>query len=205
MTGTIEVKDSPKSIQEDNKINPIVPDYPVDDKGNKLSRFPVHTLTNDNKYDIDMGWSPQVLKTNVQSTFLIDFFEMPSNKKAHLLPFDFVIIQNNMTLEETSSIANVGTDALQYTFSEPGPVTLKVENVGNTPSYTQFNTLVYDNSNLSSSLNSKKQDDGIISPVGQFSTGFITPIFLVQLTYAIIFALPAAVGVIVLLYKKGII
>lgn len=208
MIGAIQVNESPRSLQgkeEYDKINPSLPDYPVDEQGNKLSRFPVHTLSNDGNYDIDMGWSPQVLKTNEQSTFLIDFFEMPSNTKAHLLPFDFIIIQNNETLEETSSIARVGTDALKYTFSNPGPVTIRIENVGNTPSYTEFYTLVYNNPNSTSLSNSEKQDTEIISPTGQFSTGLISPIFLVNLTYAIIFAIPAAVGVIILLYKKGII
>lgn len=193
----------------ENRINPL-PDYPVDDKGNKLSRFPVHTLSIDEKYDIDMSWSPKVLQTDTPSTFLIDFFEMPSNKKLHLVPYDIVIMQNNNTLEKASGITEVGTDTLQYTFSEPGPITVRSENIGNTPAYTEFNTLVYQNPNATSMSNSEnnKQNDGgssIISPVGQFSTGLISPISLVTLTYAIIIAIPAAVGVIIILFKKGII
>ncbi|MDR4511550.1 MAG: plastocyanin/azurin family copper-binding protein [Nitrososphaeraceae archaeon] len=206
MIGAVKVNESPINVlqgEEKDKINTVIPDYPVDAQGNKLSRFPVHTFSNDGKYDIDMGWSPQVLTTNTQSTFLIDFYEMPSNTRAHLLPFDFVIIQNNKTLDETSGMANVGADALKYTFSNPGPVTIRIENVGNTPSYTEFNTLVYSNTNLTSTSNSEKQDSEITSSVGQFSTGLLSPIFLVQLTYAIIFLIPAAVGVIILLYKKG--
>jgi plastocyanin len=219
MTGIVDVKESQKIEQqkevreEDHKIIPI-PDYPVDDKGNKLSRFPVHTLTNDEKYDIDMSWSPKVLQTDKPSTFLIDFFEMPSNKKLHLQPYDIVIIQNNKTLEKGSGITEVGVDTIQYTFSEHGPITVRIENIGDTESYSEFNTLVYQNPNITSSSISKaesnKQNDdssigGIISPVGQFSTGLISPLFLVSLTYAIIIAIPAAVGVIIVLYKKGII
>ena len=61
-------------------------------------------------------------------------------------------------------------------------------------------------SSLSTSESNKQNDDGgIISPVGQFSTGLISPLFLVSLTYAIIIAIPAAVGVLIVLYKKGII
>ena len=98
MTAMIDVKETQKFKQEgkENKINPI-PNFPVDGKGNKVSRFPVHTLTNDENYDIDMSWSPKVLKTDETSTFLLDFFEMPSNKKLHLLFFDFEISQNNIT------------------------------------------------------------------------------------------------------------
>ena len=219
MTGIVDVKESQKVEQqkevrgeEDNKIIPI-PDYPVDEKGNKLSRFPVHTLSNDEKYDIDMSWSPKILQTSKPSTFLMDFFEMPSNKKLHLVPYDIVIIQNNKTLEKASGITEVGADTIQYTFSETGPITIRIEKIGNTGAYTEFNTLVYQNPNTTSSSISKSEsnkqndgsDDGIISPVGQFSTGLISPIFLISLTYVIIIAIPAAVGIVIVLYKKGII
>ncbi|HEX6293837.1 MAG TPA: plastocyanin/azurin family copper-binding protein [Nitrososphaeraceae archaeon] len=216
MTAVVDVKESQKDEQEEereenkNKIIPI-PDYPVDDKGNKLSRFPVHTLSNDEKYDIDMSWSPKVLQTNKPSTFLIDFFEMPSNKKLHLVPYDIVIIQNNKTLEKASGITEVGADTIQYTFSEPGPITVRIENIGDTEAYTEFNTLVYQNPDTTSSSISKSESNkqkaggGIISPVGQFSTGLISPIFLVTLVYAIIIAIPATAAVVIVLYKKGII
>lgn len=216
MTGIVDVKKSQNVEQQkengekgENKISSI-PDYPVDGKGNKLSIFPVHTLTNDEKYDIDMSWSPKVLQTNKPSTFLIDFFENPSNKKIHLVPYNFVIIQNNETLEKTSGMTEMGADTLQYTFTEPGPITIRIDNIGNTGAYTEFNTLIYQNPNTTSSLskaenNKENGNGGIISPVGQFSTGLISPIFLVTLVYVIIIAIPAAAAVVIVLYKKGII
>jgi plastocyanin len=113
MTGSVQVSEQP--FKHDGMLKNI-PDFPVDGLGNNLSRFPVHTLTNDEKYDIDMGWSPRVLKTHNPATFLIDFFEMPSNRKSHLLPFDFVIIQNNKTLERTSNISSGGCYTSIYIF-----------------------------------------------------------------------------------------
>jgi hypothetical protein len=53
MSGVVDVKETQRIQQKKtnkNKVNPI-PDYPVDDKGNKLARFPVHTLPNDEKFD----------------------------------------------------------------------------------------------------------------------------------------------------------
>ena len=200
-----------KKMEKKKKIKLVpIPDYPVDYEGNKLSRFPVHTLSNDEKYDIDMSWSPKVLQTNKPSTFLMDFFEYPSNKKLHLVPYNFVIIQNNKTLEKTSGMTEMGADTLQYTFSEPGPITVKIENIGNTKAYTEFNTLVYQNPNTTSSIskaenNKQNGGGGIISPIGHFSTGLISPIFLVTLVYVIIIAIPAATAVVIVLYKKGII
>ena len=129
-----------------------------------------------------------------------------------LLPFDFEISQNNQTLEGISGITAVGSATFQYNFSEPGPITVRIQNVGSTSAFTEFKTFVYQNPNTTlqtsskSSDNNNEQDNRIIAPVGQFSSNsLITPLFLVGLVYVIIIALPVAVGVIILLYKKGII
>ena len=52
MEGTVVVKKAAPAA---------VPNYPVDALGQRQTVFPVHTLTNDKKYDIDMAWSPKVL------------------------------------------------------------------------------------------------------------------------------------------------
>lgn len=155
-----------------------------------------------------MGWSPKVLQTDETSTFILNFFEMPSNEKLHLLPFDIEILQNNKTLEKASGITEIGSGTFQYTFSEPGPITVRIENVGNTPAFTEFKTLVYENTNSTSKLtdsNNNQDNNRIVAPVAQYSNNIISPLFLVSLTYAIIIALPVAAGAIVVLYKKGII
>ncbi|HET7643378.1 MAG TPA: hypothetical protein VFK40_07705, partial [Nitrososphaeraceae archaeon] len=211
MTGAVDVKESQKDEQQmmttKNNAKPI-PNYPVDDKGNKISVFPVHTLSNDQKYDIDMSWSPKVLLTDETSTFILNFFEMPSDKKLHLLPFDIEILQNNKTLEKASGITEVGSGTFQYTFSESGPITVKIENVGNTPAFTEFKTLVYQNPNatttssaLKNNMNNDKASNRIVAPVAQYSNSLISPILLVSLTYVIIIALPIAAGTIIILFK----
>lgn len=216
MTGIVDVKESQKEQQQqlsetnkNKKVNPI-PSYPVDDKGNKLARFPVHTLSNDEKYDIDMSWSPKVLQTDKTSNFILNFFEMPSNEKLHLLPFNIEILQNNQTLAKASGITEIGSGTFQYVFSEPGPIAVKIENVGNTPAFTEFKTLVYQNPNITSSeltdnTNINQDNNRIVAPVAQYSNNLISPLFLVSLIYAIIIALPVAAGVIIVLFKKGII
>lgn len=157
-----------------------------------------------------MSWSPKVLQTDETSTFLLNFFEMPSNKKLHLLPFDIEISQNSQTLEKASGISEIGSGTFQYTFLEPGPIAVKIENVGNTPAFTEFKTLVYQNPNTTSSelkdnTNINQDNNRIVAPVAQYSNNLISPLFLVSLIYAIIIALPVAAGVIIVLFKKGII
>ena len=64
MEGTVVVKKGP---------SPTIPNYPVDATGQKQKIFPVHTLTKDNKYDIDMAWSPTVLLAWSESIFYSRF------------------------------------------------------------------------------------------------------------------------------------
>ena len=76
-----KLKEFNKKKTNKNKVNPI-PDYPVDGKGNKLTIFPVHTLSNDEKFDRDMGWSPKVLQNRRNFNLILNFFEMPSNERS---------------------------------------------------------------------------------------------------------------------------
>ena len=128
------VEDTTKSILEQNNI----PTYPVDNQGKKVERFPRHTLTNDKIYDIDLSWSPQTILTNEPITFLIDFFDVATNTKQHLLPYEFILIQNDTVLEKRIDISEVGSDTQTYVLPHPGPIKIKIDNVGNTPSYTEL-------------------------------------------------------------------
>ena len=92
---------------------------------------------------------------------------MPSNEKIHLLPFDIKISQNNQTLEKASGITEVGSSIFLYTFSEPDPITVRIENVGNTSAFTEFKTLVYQNPNttslqLTDNTNNNNQDSNLV-------------------------------------------
>jgi len=121
------------------------------------------------------------------------------------LPFDINISQNNQTLERTSGITEIGSGTFQYVFSEPGPTTVRIENVGNTPAFTESKTLVYQNPNTTSSqLTDNTNNNLIVAPVSSYSNSLISPLFLVCLTYAIIIALSVAAGLIIILFQKGI-
>ncbi|MGD1834205.1 MAG: plastocyanin/azurin family copper-binding protein [Nitrososphaeraceae archaeon] len=207
MEGIVNVEsiteDTAKNILEQNNI----PTYPVDNKGQKVERFPVHTLTNDNVYDIDLSWSPKTILTNEPITFLIDFFDVATNTKQHLLPYEFILIQNDTVLEKRIDISEVGFDAQTYVLSNPGPIKIKIDNVGNTPSYTEFNTLVYQNPNvmLSNENRTNYEYQPVSSGTSEMTLRLISPMLLVITTYVIIIGLPITVGIIILLYKKGII
>ncbi len=189
-------------------VNPIaaedIPSYPVDGSGNRYDTWPAHTFSNDGKYDIDMKWDPVSIVTGEPVTLLIDFFEARTNERLQLTPYEFVIIQNGKELDRNYALTEIGTGVYIYEFSKPGPITMRVGAVGDDPeAWSEFSTIVYPSP--------ESTDYGQDAEVTRVSGGtqpvsrLINPLTLVIFTYAVIFGLPAAIGAVVVLYKKGII
>lgn len=181
-----------------------IPDYPVDAEGQRQAVFPVHTLTNDDKYDIDMAWSPRVILTGEEISFLLDFSDPLTNKRHHLLPYDFTILQNEKELVRTSGSSEVGSDTQRYIFSEPGPINVRVENVGNdNNSFTEFTSTVYQNPKLSAAdvkrISSQQPIDANL-PTNPFK---VSTLALVTIVYVVIIGIPAAAATVYILYRKG--
>jgi len=194
MEGTVVVKKG---------VSLPIPNYPVDALGQRQSVFPVHTLTKDNKYDIDMAWSPKVLLTGERVSFILDFSDPLTSKRHHLLSYDFVISQNGEELIRKSSFSQVGSDVQEFMFSMPGPINVRIENVGdNKDSFTDFNSTVYENPNISASEIHQQQSSSNNLPTDPFKVSSLT---LVWITYIIITVIPASVAVVYILYRKGFI
>jgi hypothetical protein len=180
-----------------------IPNYPVDALGQRQSVFPVHTLTKDNKYDIDMAWSPKVLLTAERVSFILDFSDPITGKRHHLLSYDFVISQNGKELLRKSGGSQVGSDVQEFVFSKPGPINVRIENVGdNKDSFTDFNSTVYENPNVSAAGIQKQKSTGSNLSTDPFKVSTLT---LVWITYVIITVIPAAVAITYFLYRKGLI
>ena len=93
-----------------------------------------------------------------------------------------------------------------YVFSNSGATTIRIENIGGAKSsFTEFNTIVYDNPNISSDAANKlaSQHNSANNPSNNLFR--VSPLTLVYITYAVIFGIRAAAGVTYFLYRKGII
>lgn len=192
-------------------VNPVssknIPTYAVDAAGNKQEAWPVHTFSDDGSYDIDMKWDPSAIMTGKTATFLVDFFDAKTNERLQLTPFDFVVLQDGKEIERTYGLTNIGTAVYRYEFSKPGPITLRVEKVGDKPgAWSQFTTFVYPDPEASPSSgvdNNKSAEVTKISGGTPPASRLINPVTLVTFTYGVIFGIPAAAGIVILLYKKG--
>ena len=193
MEGTVIVKKAPSQN---------IPTYPVDGSGHKQNVFPVHTLTADKKFDIDMAWSPKILVTGEQVSFILDFSDPVTSQRHHLLSYDFILSQSGKELSRRSGSSQAGSDVQKYIFSNPGPINIRIENVaGNQKSFTHYNSTVYENQNISGHTQMGQPESSNL-PTNPFKVSALT---LIWITYTIITVIPAAVAVIYVLYKKGII
>lgn len=181
-----------------------IPNYPVDGSGKKISKFPIYTFTPDGKIEVGLSWDPPVLLTGKEISFIVTFFDR-ANNKLHLLPFDFILMQNGKQLERIPSISQIGMDAQHYVFSNSDPVTIRIENIGGVKSaYTQFNTMVFDNPSISSTTADQIAEQYRSTINSQSSNPFrVSPLTLVYMVYAVIFGIPAATGLVYFLYRKG--
>ena len=180
-----------------------IPNYPVDASGQRQKVLPIHTLTRDNKYDIDMAWSPRVLLTGERVSFILDFSDPITSKRHHLLSYNFVLSQNGEELLKKSGGSQVGSDVQEFVFSKPGPIIVRIENVGdNKDSFTEFNSTVYENPNIPAAGIEQQQSSSGNLPADPFKVSSLT---LVWITYIVITVIPAAVAVTYILYRKGFI
>jgi plastocyanin len=181
-----------------------IPNYPVDASSKKISKFPIYTFTPDGKIEVGLSWDPAVLLTGKEISFFISFFDR-ANHKLHLLPFDFILMQNGKQLERTPGISQIGMNVQHYVFSNSGPVTIRIENIGGVKSaYTQFNSTVFDNPSISSAAADQLANQYKSTANSQSSNPFrVSPLTLVYLVYAVIFGIPVATGLVYFLYRKG--
>ena len=112
-------------------------------------------------------------------------------------------MQNGKQLERIPSISQVGMNVQHFAFSNSGPTTIRIENIGGAKSsFTQFNTTVYDNPSISSAAaNQLTQYQSANSQSNPFA---VNPLTLVYLVYVVIFGIPVAVATIYFMYRKGI-
>lgn len=170
-----------------------IPSFAVNGQGEKIT-FPLYNFTTDNKTEIGLSWTPQSILTNKQVSFLMDFYEFPSNTRAHLWPYNFVVLQEGKELYRTEGISQVGSASESYVFNQPGKVVIKVENTQNPSQSVKFDTMIYENpyGNATNIQNVSNQTFNLISPLT-----------LIYLVYIIIIGIPVAFVIIIVLYKKG--
>jgi hypothetical protein len=123
--------------------------------------------------------------------FFATFFDL-ANNKPKLLPYDFVLIQGGKQLQRVPSITQAEMNVRHYVFSNSGPITVRIENVGAVKSSDiQFNAIVFDNPNISSAAANQLAAAANRQSNNPFTASYSTIVFI---EYAVIFGIPAGGG-----------
>ncbi len=110
---------------------------------NKLV-FPVIAITKDEQIQVDLSWDPLVIEPDKNTKFIFTFRDAKTGDLLRNTSYDFVILQDGRELHKKSGNANIGSDFVDYTFSESqkGRTSIIFENLRGTDRSTEFNIVV---------------------------------------------------------------
>ena len=89
-----------------------------------------------------LSWSPNTIEPDKTTSFTFNFMDMRSNAPVMDATYDFVLVKDGQEIarRQGQTIAGVGSE--QFTFTEGGSVTLRLENLNNTGESLDFNIQV---------------------------------------------------------------
>ena len=93
-------------------------------------KFPLDLLSAPGeKYLFQLSWGPEVIETGLPTIFVMNLQDPGTGDLARRSSFDFVLTQDGKQIYSNSLSSDFGTYSLQYTFSNPGTVTLSAANI----------------------------------------------------------------------------
>ena len=110
---------------------------------NKLV-FPVIAITKDEQIQVDLSWDPLVIEPDKNTKFIFTFRDAKTGELLRNTSYDFVILQDGKELHKKSANAHIGSDFVDYTFSESqkGHTSISFENLRGTDRSTEFDIVV---------------------------------------------------------------
>ena len=131
--------------QEQKKISDDLPDYMLFtlEASDKIE-FPMSALTRDEKFQVDLSWTPITIEPNTNTKFVFTIRDGNTGEPLRQSTYDFIILQNNVEIYRTTGNADVGGQFEDYTFMEgqTGSTVIRFENIRGTDSSTEFGLVV---------------------------------------------------------------
>jgi hypothetical protein len=102
--------------------------------------FPLETLTNNEKFRIQLSWNPVVIEPGKQTRFIFSIIDPMTGDTVTNVYYEFVVIKDGRELYRNSKTATIGAEVEQFTFSEEhaGKVIIRFENINNTEEFTEY-------------------------------------------------------------------
>ncbi len=102
--------------------------------------FPVIAMTKDAQVQVDLSWDPLVIEPGKNTKFIFTFRNANTGDLLRNTQYDFIISQNGEDLYKKSGNAQIGSDFVDYAFSESqkGQTSIRFKNLQGTDRSTEF-------------------------------------------------------------------
>jgi hypothetical protein len=134
-------------------------------------KFPMDITSSDNKYVFELSWGPDIIETGALTTFAMNLQDASGNLLSSS-SFDFVLSQDGKEIHKEHLASSFGDYSTQYTFTNPGTVTLTAGNIngGGQPASARINLIVLQGSNNATSRPQQQQPSGCLIATAAFGS-----------------------------------
>ncbi|MEM3159375.1 MAG: CFI-box-CTERM domain-containing protein [Nitrososphaera sp.] len=107
-----------------------------------VPKFPLDLYSTTEKYDWQVAWGPEVMKTGALTTFAMNIQDPATTDLVRNASFDFVLEKDGREVYRQRLSSNQGIFSHQYTFAEPGTYTLAARNINGENESAQIDIVV---------------------------------------------------------------
>ena len=102
--------------------------------------FPIIAMTKDAQVQVDLSWDPPVIEPGKNTKFIYTFRNANTGELLRNTQYDFVISQDGEDLYKKSGNAQIGSDFVDYAFSESqkGQISIRFDNLQGAGRSTEF-------------------------------------------------------------------
>lgn len=103
-------------------------------------RSQMSAFTHNGDYQIDMTWEPETILPDQNTKFIFTIRDAYTGETMRNSAYDFMLKQDGVVIHQTSGVAAIGGDFVDYTFTEEqaGAAAVRIANIRDTDQYVEF-------------------------------------------------------------------
>ncbi len=131
-------------IADQAKISPDTPKSVFTLETRTIPIFPLDTLTNKEKFKVQLSWNPAIIEPGQRVNFIFDIRNPLNDETITNAYYEFVLIKDGREIYRNAKTAVIGAEVEQFTFSEEhaGNILVRFENINHTGEFTEYLTTV---------------------------------------------------------------
>jgi peptide/nickel transport system substrate-binding protein len=134
-------------------------------------KFPLDITSLPNqKYVLEMSWDPDLIQTGTPTTFVMNVQDPVTDELTRNAAFDFVLVQDGKEIFRSHRSLDFGTDAIEYTFSKAGTVTLSATNIDGQGESAKIDLVVLQGTGNSTATQQQQQPSGCLIATAAFGS-----------------------------------